>query len=142
VFAASLLVRRPLVGLIWEFLDPSPLPEGRRWHKVPVLRRAYDIATCAALAMFAARAVVQLSLFKDNRTGLLAVAKIAMGFPLYILVVAGCFWIVRRARRTLEPMEPVTPLDTPGVSPTPGGERSGGADRAPDGGLRLGQGDE
>ncbi|MDT0260774.1 DUF3159 domain-containing protein [Jatrophihabitans lederbergiae] len=148
VFAASLLVRRPLVGLIWEFLDPSPLPEGRRWHKVPVLRRAYDIATCAALAMFAARAVVQLSLFKDNRTGLLAVAKIAMGFPLYILVVAGCFWIVRRARRTLEPMEPVTPPDTPvvsptpGVSPMPGDERSGGADRTPDGGLRLGQGDE
>lgn len=150
VFAASLLVRRPLVGLIWEFLDPSPLPEGQRWHRVKVLRRAYDIATCAALAMFAARAVVQLSLFKDNRTGLLAVAKIAMGFPLYIAVIGVCFWVVRRARRTLEPVE--APIEQP-VEPEPGGTTSGetnlseaaasgGTDRAPDGGLRLGQGDE
>lgn len=140
VFAVSLLVRRPLVGLIWEFLDPSPLPEGQRWYRVKVLRRAYDIASCAALAMFAARAVVQLSLFKDNRTGLLAVAKIAMGFPLYIAVVGICFWVVRRARRTLGPLEQPLAADQP--APVPPETVSGGADRAPDGGLCLGQGDE
>jgi type II secretory pathway pseudopilin PulG len=124
VFAISLLVRRPLVGVLWEFLDPSPLPDGQRWHKVAVLRRAYVIATSAALAMFAARAVVQLRLFAENRTGLLAVAKVAMGFPLYIAVVALSFWVVRRARHRLAP------------------EESGGADGLADGGFRLGQRDE
>jgi hypothetical protein len=126
VFAISLLVRRPLVGVLWEFLEPSPLPEGQRWHRVRALRRAYEIATSAALAMFAARAVVQLRLFNENRTGLLAVAKLVMGFPLYIAVIALSFWVVRRARHRLGP----PPVD------------SGSADGLSDGGLRLGQRDE
>lgn len=104
VFAISLLVRRPLVGVAWEFLEPSPLKEGQRWQDVPVLRRAYSIATAAGLAMFALRAVVQGKLFQENKTGLLAVAKIAMGFPLYICVVALGFWVVRKARRQLPPL--------------------------------------
>ncbi|HEY2041625.1 MAG TPA: DUF3159 domain-containing protein [Jatrophihabitans sp.] len=101
VFAVSIVIRRPLVGLLWEFLDPTPLPEGTRWHKVPRLFRAYLVATLAALAMFASRAIVQLSLFKDNKTGLLAVTKLLMGYPLYIAVVALAFWVVRRAKREL-----------------------------------------
>jgi hypothetical protein len=136
VFASSLVVRRPLVGVLWEFLDPSPLSDGQRWHKVAGLRRAYEIATAAALAMFSARAVVQLSLFKENRTGLLAVAKLAMGFPLYIGVVALSFWVVRRARHRLG-LHPAAASDEVVDEP-----ESGGADSLTDGGLRLGQGDE
>lgn len=124
VFLLTLVIRRPLVGWLWEYLDPSPLPEGGRWYRVRGLIRAYDVATLAAVAMFAARGVVQLSLFQDNRTGWLAVARIAMGYPLYIAVVGFAFWIVRRARRRLP--------DVP----------SGGADRLADGGLSVGQGDE
>jgi hypothetical protein len=124
LFAASLLVRRPLVGVLWEYLDPAPLPPGQRWHKLRELRRAYDIATAAVLAMFLARAVVQLSLFKENRTGLLAVTKLVMGLPLYLAVVAVVFWVVRRARHrlglrppTLEPPTPLAPLAGPGTVP-------------------------
>jgi hypothetical protein len=106
IFAITLIVRRPLVGVLWEFLDPAPLPEGVRWYRVRPLRRAYDLATLAGLAMFAARAVVQLSLFRDNRTGWLAVARIAMGFPLYLLVLAFGFWVVRRTRQQLPRPEP------------------------------------
>ncbi|HEX8768150.1 MAG TPA: DUF3159 domain-containing protein [Jatrophihabitans sp.] len=167
IFALSLLVRRPLVGVLWEYLDPSPLPPGLRWHKVRELRRAYDIATAAVLAMFLARAVVQLSLFEKNRTGLLAVAKLVMGLPLYLAVVAVVFWVVRRARRrlglrppTLEPPVPLGAPDEPaaaGSEPTaglpgggsaagsPGADRPAGlrgADGAPDGGLSLRKGDE
>ncbi len=160
VFALSLLIRRPLVGVIWEYLDPSPLPPGTRWHKVRQLRRAYDIATTAVLAMFLARAVVQLSLFQDNRTGLLAVAKLAMGLPLYVAVVAVVFWVVRRARRrlgmpgpTLEPpgLPAVAAPGAPESGPADGSggadgsgsaAGSGSADGAPDGGLSLRKGDE
>jgi hypothetical protein len=147
LFALSLLVRRPLVGVIWEYLDPAPLPPGQRWHKVRELRRAYDIATAAVLAMFVARAVVQLSLFQENRTGLLAVAKLVMGLPLYLAVVAVVFWVVRRARRQLPPAVPAPveqaeltqPDLPPGSQPAPGLR---GADSAPDGGLSLRKGDE
>jgi Protein of unknown function (DUF3159) len=113
VFALSLIVRRPLVGLLWEFLDPAPLPDGQRWYRVGFLRRAYDLATLAGLAMFAARAVVQLSLFRDNRTGLLAVARIVMGFPLYLVVLAFGFWVIRRARQRL-PAPEVAAAETDG----------------------------
>ncbi|MEO6702222.1 MAG: DUF3159 domain-containing protein [Jatrophihabitantaceae bacterium] len=109
IFAISLLVRRPLIGLIWEFLDPSPLPEGTKWYRVRPLRRGYDLASLAALAMFAARAIVQLSLFRDNKTGWLAVTRIVMGFPLYLAVIAVVFWVVRRARRQLPPLPDAEP---------------------------------
>jgi hypothetical protein len=102
VFAGSMLVRRPLVGLLWEFLDPSPgLAEGVSWTRERVLMRAYLWATFVATAVFAARAIVQLALFKQNATGWLAFARIAMGYPLWILAVGFGFWVVRRARAQL-----------------------------------------
>jgi hypothetical protein len=51
--------------------------------------------------MFAARGIVQLTLFQHNATGWLAFARIAMGFPLYVLAVAAGFWVVSRARKQL-----------------------------------------
>ncbi|HJQ00972.1 MAG TPA: DUF3159 domain-containing protein, partial [Jatrophihabitans sp.] len=106
-----------------------------RWYRVPVLRRAYDLASLAALAMFASRALVQLSLFRDNKTGWLAVTKIVMGFPLYLLVVAAVFAAVRRGRRQLPAV--AEPSDEQGDQ-----QLLGGADRAPDRRFGLGQGDE
>ncbi|HVD89739.1 MAG TPA: DUF3159 domain-containing protein, partial [Jatrophihabitantaceae bacterium] len=35
-FAVSLIVRRPIVGLAWEFLDPSP-SGARPWYRQPPL---------------------------------------------------------------------------------------------------------
>jgi hypothetical protein len=146
VFAVSLLVRRPLVGVLWEFLDPSGLPDEDRWYRTRPLMRAYDAATAAAFAMFAARGVVQLSLFRENRTGWLAVARLAMGYPLYIAVVAFAFWIVRRARLKLPAVhEPSAPAGIAGpADPIPGdrGRSSAGADGLADGRLGLGQRDE
>lgn len=133
VFAVSLLIRRPLVGVLWEFLDPTPLPEGQTWHKTRRLRQAYSWATAAALGMFTARAVVQLSLFQDNRTGLLAITKLAMGYPLYIAVIAFTFWIVRRARRSIGPVPIPQPADELGDNVAAGsGEQSRDALTAPE----------
>ncbi|MDP9094902.1 MAG: DUF3159 domain-containing protein [Actinomycetota bacterium] len=101
VFIISMLARRPIIGLLWEFLDPTPAPDGTRWHRRPALLRAYLLATGIGMAMFAARGIVQLSLYHRNATGWLAFARISMGFPLYILAVAAGFWIVSRARRQL-----------------------------------------
>jgi hypothetical protein len=99
-FAVSLLVRRPLVGVLWEFLDPTPAgAEPRPWHKRRTLLLAYSWATLAATLVFLARGVVQATLYRHNATGWLAFARIAMSYPLFIAAVGFSFWVVQRARR-------------------------------------------
>ena len=99
VFAASIAVRRPLVGLLWEFLDPTPETDDERpWYRRSPLLRAYSWATLAGTVVFLARGFVQLALFEKNSTGWLAFARVSMGFPLWLAAVGFAFWVVRRAR--------------------------------------------
>jgi hypothetical protein len=130
VFAGSLVVRRPIVGVAWEFLDPTPADDDIAWHRRRPLFRAYLWATLGATAVFLARGVVQLALFAHNATGWLAVARIAMGYPLYIAAVGFGFWIVTRARKRI----PRPTSDDATTDPTlPAGEPADRpADRAPD----------
>jgi hypothetical protein len=101
-FAVSIVVRRPLVGLLWEFLDPSPAAEGDLpWYRRRPLLTAYSLATLAATCVFLARGIVQATLYHENSTGWLAFARIAMGYPLFILAVGFSFWVVNRTRRQL-----------------------------------------
>jgi hypothetical protein len=108
-FGASIIVRRPVVGLLWEFLDPTPTSDSTSgegdvpWNRRRALLRAYDLATLGATVVFLARGIVQLTLFRHNATGWLAFARISMGYPLYIAAVGFGFWIVTRARRRLVP---------------------------------------
>jgi hypothetical protein len=99
VFIASIAVRRPIVGVAWEYLDPTPGADATPWHRRQPLLRAYLLATAAASAVFLARGIVQFALFQHNATGWLAFARIAMGFPLYVAAVAFGFWVVTRARK-------------------------------------------
>lgn len=104
-FAGSLIVRRPIVGVVWEFLDPSPGGAGP-WYRQPPLLRAYALATAGGLVVFLARGVVQTALFREDATGWLAVARIAMGYPLFLLALTFALWVVTRARRQLAQPEP------------------------------------
>jgi len=132
-FAVSVIVRRPLIGLLWEFLDPTPGDE--RWFRRRPLLAGYTIATLFGTALFLARGVVQLILYGHNATGWLAFAKIAMGYPLYIAAVAGGYWVVRRARARACAAEAVSPTDQ--AVPTESVERSPD-DALPDRRLGLG----
>jgi hypothetical protein len=100
-FGISILMRRPLVGLLWEFMEPSPVKD-RPWYRVPTLLRAYTLATLAGFVLFLSRAVVQQTLFAHDATGWLAAARLGMGYPLYIAVVGFAFWVCRRAHRRVE----------------------------------------
>lgn len=100
----SLLFRRPVVGLIWEFLDPTPqtgdgppLP----WYRRAPLLRGYVWATLIWTATSLARGVVQLTLYHRNATGWLATARLAMGYPLTIAAFGLTWLLVSRARRQL-----------------------------------------
>jgi hypothetical protein len=100
-FGVSILFRRPLVGWMWEFIDPTPTPAGQPelpWHRRRGLLSAYVIATLIATALFLSRGLVQWTLYGHNATGWLAFARIAMGYPLFAIAVAAGYWVVRRVR--------------------------------------------
>ena len=101
-FAISVLLRRPLVGLLWEFLDPTPVADADPpWYRRRALLLAYTWATLAGTVVFLARGIVQATLYHQNATGWLAFARIAMGYPLFVLAVGFSFWVVNRTRRRL-----------------------------------------
>lgn len=102
-FGVSVLVRRPLVGLAWEFLDPTPGLEGSGtpWYRRRPLLLAYTFSTLAATLVFLLRGIVQLILYRRNDTGWLAVARIVMGYPLFIAAIGFGFLVVTRARRAM-----------------------------------------
>lgn len=99
--AISILVRRPLVGVLWEYLDPAPGTSDTPWHRRRPLLRAYSLITAVATAVFLARGVVQLTLYGEHATGWLAFAKVAMGYPLYLVAVLFGLWYGSRVRRRL-----------------------------------------
>jgi hypothetical protein len=97
VFATSLVVRRPLVGVIWNLMrSAGPDPA---WRADKTVLRAFDAATLTFVAVFAARFVIQDTLYDAGSTGWLAFARIAMGYPLLALALLVVYWAVRRANR-------------------------------------------
>ncbi len=78
VFLVSVLIRRPLVGYIWSWVNGHD----RGWRGVRRAVLVFDIATITWVLVFAARFVVQHHLYDADETGWLGVARIAMGWPL------------------------------------------------------------
>jgi hypothetical protein len=93
VFLVSMLVRRPLVGVIWGVLNGH----GSDWRSDRRVVRLYDLATTTWVVVFAARYLVQSQLYDTDKTGWLAFARIAMGWPLTAVALAVTVWAVRRA---------------------------------------------
>ncbi|WP_052488543.1 DUF3159 domain-containing protein [Streptomyces sp. 150FB] len=97
IFLLSVLVRRPLAGIVWGALNGT----GTAWLRDKPSTRYYDIATLAFTAVFTVRFVVQQWLYEQDATGWLAFAKIAMGYPLLALAFLVVLWAARRSGRRL-----------------------------------------
>lgn len=95
VFAGSILVRRPLVGVLWSALTS----QGSAWRDQAGARRAFDVATFAFVVVFTSRFVVQQWLYGAGSTGWLAVARIGMGYPLLALALLVSYRAARRAKQ-------------------------------------------
>jgi hypothetical protein len=92
-FLASVLVRWPLVGVIWTFVNGHDM----RWRSDKRALYSYDLATLAAALIFFGRFVVQRWLYDQDQTGWLAFARIAMGYPLTAVALIITVWAVTRA---------------------------------------------
>jgi hypothetical protein len=90
-FLASAVLGRPLVGTIYGVLF------GRSWHADPRLRRLFAVATVGWSLVFALRAGVQGALYAADEPGLLAAAKLVLGWPLTGIAAALTLAAVSRA---------------------------------------------
>ena len=93
VFAVSAIVRWPLVGVIWGFLEGK----GTAWRRIAAARHWYTVATSLWAALFTIRAVLQYLLYLNDEVTWLGAARIGMGWPLALIAFAGTVWAVRRA---------------------------------------------
>lgn len=96
-FTASLVVRRPLVGVVWAWIT------GRdgTWRRVPRVRLAFDIATAVMATASWSRFLVQYHLYDTDQAGLLAFARIAMGWPIFVVTSSAIYLAIRTAIRGL-----------------------------------------
>lgn len=93
VLLGSILVRRPLIGLLWESVNGR----GTGWRRSKKLVRRYDAATAVWVLVFAARFAVQKQLYAADQVGWLATARLLMGYPLYLLAILATVLIVGSA---------------------------------------------
>ncbi len=98
LFAASIVIRRPVVGYIWSWLHGHD----RGWRNVRRAVYAFDVATLTWVVVFAARFIVQRVLYDTNHTGWLVVARIGMGWPLAAVAALVTFVSIRTAQRALD----------------------------------------
>ncbi|OCB10022.1 hypothetical protein A5717_23325 [Mycolicibacterium porcinum] len=97
LFGVSVVVRRPLVGYIWGWVNTHD----RAWRDVRKAVLAFDVATLTWVAVFASRFLVQQYLYDSDETGWLGFARIAMGWPLTAVAALVTYLAIRAAQRAV-----------------------------------------
>ena len=85
--AVSVLVRWPVVGVLVSLLEGRTQMSWRTDPSLDHLRRRYVWATWLWAGLFALRLAVQVPLYVVGAVGALGTAKIAMGVPLFAVVL-------------------------------------------------------
>jgi len=97
VFTLSILIRRPVVGYVWGWVNSHD----RAWRGVRKAVVAFDVATFVWVLVFTSRFVVQQHLYDADQTGWLGVARIAMGWPLTAVAALVTYLAIRTAQRAV-----------------------------------------
>ena len=79
-FLVSLALRWPLMGLVVGAITGEPTA----WRQDPELRRVFAAATWIWVFVFGGRILVQVPLYWAGWVGVLGVARIVMGWPLFL----------------------------------------------------------
>ena len=95
VLVASVLVRRPLVGVLWSVLSGS----GGGWRANRRARFGFDVATVVWAVFLLARFVVWDYFYDQHQVDWLGVARLVMGLPLTVVAALVTIWAIRRAMR-------------------------------------------
>lgn len=93
VWAASIVVRWPLLGLV----VGAALGQRTRWRRDPDLLRGYQRASWAWVAQYLVRLAVFVPLWAADAVIALGVARVALTWPLVALSVAASWPLIRTA---------------------------------------------
>lgn len=110
--AVSLAARWPAVGFLVGLSDPTAAEDPMAWRRDPAILAVCMRLTWPLLVLYIARVGIMLPLYLANQVGWLGVAKIALGWPAWLLVLAVMAVMLGRGQ---------TPID---VSPKAVADRS------------------
>lgn len=81
----------PIIGVV---LGPL-LGEDFHWRKVPERKRVYLLAGWLWVGLFLSRLIVQLPLYLAGNVNALGVARLIMGYPLFIACAWGTWLVIK-----------------------------------------------
>ena len=119
-FLVSIAVRWPIIGVMLSLVTQA----GTSWRRDPTLLRAYTRASWVWVGMFVLRLAVQLPLYLVGESALVALgtARVALGVPLYLVVLWVTYRVLRgsvQAGRSVLPTRPAEPGPGPEPEPEP-----------------------
>lgn len=96
-FTVSVLIRRPLVGVVWARVT------GRddSWRRNRRARLAFDTVTVVMALVSWTRFLVQHHLYDTDQAELLALARVAMGWPVFLVTSSLIYLSIRTAIRAV-----------------------------------------
>lgn len=94
----SVVTRWPMVGFIVGSTSTEPLA----WRSHPGVLRLCQRLTLVLTGLYAVRVAVMLPLYLAGQVGWLGVAKVTLGWPLYLLAVAVMGAVLLRGRTPLD----------------------------------------
>jgi hypothetical protein len=97
LFGTALLVSALLGRPAFGYVVAAVVPSFRGWKELPPLRRAAVRMTLVAGGWAAAKALFLLSLYLGDRVEALGVAKLALGYPALLVLVAYYAYETRRS---------------------------------------------
>ncbi|BCB87857.1 membrane protein [Phytohabitans suffuscus] len=92
----SVAVRQPLVGWIWSVIVARGKSE---WRTDPKLIRLFSRLTILWGVVWLAKVGVQAALYLADQDTALGVARLVLGYPPYLLLLAFTVWAVRRVTK-------------------------------------------
>lgn len=101
----SVLARVPLIGFVVGATSKDPLA----WRSHAGVVRLCQRLTLVLAGMYAVRAIVMLPLYLAGQVGWLGVSKVVLGWPLYLLAVAGMGALLLRGRTPLDAADHLAP---------------------------------
>jgi len=92
-FLVSILIRWPLLGVVIGFITG----EGLAWRHDRRLRRAYAAASWIWVGVFGLRLLIQVPLYLAEAVGPLGIARIILGWPLFLAAAYLTYRVLRPA---------------------------------------------
>jgi hypothetical protein len=97
----SAAIRQPLVGWIWSVIVAGGRSD---WRDNPRLVRTFSWLTVLWGVVWLAKVGVQAALYVADMETALGIARLALGYPPYALLLGITIWTVRRVTRSATPV--------------------------------------